>query len=55
MTDIPINVDDSNIYEQDESSKAQDAFEQQTADFYRAEDAEAIENQELQNAHQRVF
>ncbi len=48
MTQTPINIDDSNVYEQDESSKAQDAFEQQTADFYRAQDAEAIENQELQ-------
>ena len=47
MTDIPINVDDSDIYEQDESSKLQDAFEQQTADFYNDENAEAIENQEL--------
>ena len=46
--DINNNLDYTAEYEQSESSKAQDAFEQESADFYRDLEAEAIENQELQ-------
>ena len=49
MTQTPINANDPiNNEGLDPYHQAQDSFEQETADFYRAEEAEAIENQELQ-------
>ena len=48
MTQTPINPTDPNTNEGlDPYHQAQDSFEQETADFYKAEDAEAIENEEL--------
>ena len=49
MTQTPINANDPiNNEGLDPYHQAQDSFEQETADFYRAQEAEAIENQELQ-------
>ena len=49
MTQTPINVDDPiNNEGLDPYHQAQDSFEQEAANFYAAEEAEAIENQELQ-------
>ena len=42
MSDIPINNEGLDPYH-----KAQDSFEQEAANFYEAEEAEAIENEEL--------
>ena len=50
MTQTPINVDDPiNNEGLDPYHQAQDSFEQEAANFYAAEEAEAIENQELKN------
>ena len=48
MTQTPINVDDPiNNEGLDPYHQAQDSFEQEAANFYEAEEAEAIENEEL--------
>ncbi len=54
MTQTPINPTDPISNEGlDPHHQAQDSFEQETADFYRAEEAEAIENQELQKQKEK--